>query len=146
MFDNIGGKLKSVARIITVSGIIVSIVAGILTLRYNGLGIVIALLGSLVSWASSIALYGFGQLVENSDRMVAMQKQLLQTSGVSASEPFAASKRASTPPKPVDNVLSQSISHENPPQKQRRCVYCGEILRSDVCEMCGQKDNSYKSR
>ena len=146
MFNNIGEKLKSVARIITVFGIIVSIIAGILTLKNNGIGIVIALLGSLVSWMSSLALYGFGQLIENSDRMVAMQKQLLQMSGVSASDPFAANKRASTPPKPVDNVLSRSISHENPTQERRRCIYCGEILKSDVCEMCGQKDNSYKRK
>ena len=62
MFDNIGAKIKKLAEIITIGGIIVSV--GIGTMNENFRGIVIALLGSLVSWISSFLLYGFGELIE----------------------------------------------------------------------------------
>ena len=67
MFDNIGAKIKKLAEIITIGGIIVSVVTGMMigsTISGSGRGIVIALLGSLGSWISSFLLYGFGELIE----------------------------------------------------------------------------------
>ena len=62
MFDNIGAKIKKLAEIITIGGIIVSVLIG--TMSGDFRGIVIALLGSLGSWISSFVLYGFGELIE----------------------------------------------------------------------------------
>lgn len=69
MFDNIGGKIKGLATAVTVIGIISSIICGIFLLAEEEalLGIVVGAAGSFVSWISSFVLYGFGQLVENSD-------------------------------------------------------------------------------
>ena len=78
MFDNIGGKIKTVAATIAWLGIIGSIIIGIIiiaeandsyypsateTLR----GWLVIIVGSLSSWVSSFTLYGFGQLIENTD-------------------------------------------------------------------------------
>ena len=72
MFRNIGEKIKGLAMVITVAGILASICAGIVLLTMNQirLAIIVACVGSLISWISSFLLYGFGQLVDNSDRIV----------------------------------------------------------------------------
>ena len=72
MFDNIGGKIKFLAIIICILGIIASIAYGcsIIILRGTSsllLGLVIIIGGSILSWISVFMTYGFGQLIENSD-------------------------------------------------------------------------------
>lgn len=71
MFDNIGNKIKGVAKAFCWIGIIGSIITGIILLAINsyynptaGLGIGIALGGSLMFWISSLFLFGFGELLE----------------------------------------------------------------------------------
>ena len=77
MFDNIGSKIKKLAKVLCWIGISVTALAGLLfallnfeALFYDGnilipLGLIF--LGPLLSWIGSFVLYGFGQLVENSD-------------------------------------------------------------------------------
>lgn len=77
MFDNIGGKIKTVATTIAWLGIIGSIIIGIVMIAkaedsyYPEIGIwsgwLVIIVGSLSSWVSSFTLYGFGQLIENTD-------------------------------------------------------------------------------
>lgn len=76
MFDNIGEKCKTVAKIFCYTGITVSILSGLILIiiaiisENNGIfalyGILSAVLGSLVSWLSCLALYGIGEAAENS--------------------------------------------------------------------------------
>lgn len=79
MFGNIGRKIKTLAQVVTWMGIIGSIVVGISMLSINDdfifLGLLIMILGSFLSWVSSFVLYGFGQLVENSDKLVQLSKK-----------------------------------------------------------------------
>ena len=74
MFDNIGGKIKSLAQVVFWIGIICSVISGFVMIGTNEdlifLGLVIIIIGSLVSWVSSFTLYGFGQLIENTDQLV----------------------------------------------------------------------------
>lgn len=75
LFDNIGGKIKALASIIAWIGIICSIIIGFILCFYMTsnsfiLGIVVAAVGSLCSWVGSFLLYGFGQLIENTDIIV----------------------------------------------------------------------------
>ena len=68
MFENIGSKLKSVATVTTFIGILCSCIIGlVLLIMGNGVGLVIAIVGSLLSWIGSLTMYGLGQLVENTD-------------------------------------------------------------------------------
>ena len=72
MFDNIGRKIKGLASAVTWIGIILSIISGISMLSSSGgllaiPAILVMALGSLFSWLASLTLYGFGQLIENSD-------------------------------------------------------------------------------
>lgn len=71
MFSNIGGKIKNLAMVLCGIGISGSVLLGILLISNRAAvpGIIFMIVGSLFSWVGSFVLYGFGQLVENSDRM-----------------------------------------------------------------------------
>ena len=73
MFDNIGGKIKIVAQFITWLGIVASII-GFFILSMNDdsvmLAFIVLIAGCIGSWLSSLTLYGFGQLIENTDNLV----------------------------------------------------------------------------
>lgn len=76
MFTNIGGKIKAVASIVCWIGIVLSVLTGIVMMvaaqgNIAGIlsGIVGAGVGALASWVGSFVLYGFGQIVENTDKM-----------------------------------------------------------------------------
>lgn len=75
MFSNIGGKIKGLATAISVIGIGVSVICGIVMIIAGGAagngaamigrGFAILIVGSLVSWIGSFFAYGFGELIEN---------------------------------------------------------------------------------
>ena len=92
MFNNIGGKIKGLAKFMCWLGIILSVIAGVvmiiaaassrsytfdsygekITLSTGGsivAGILIIVFGSLASWIGSFFMYGFGELVENSKKV-----------------------------------------------------------------------------
>lgn len=73
MFDNIGGKIKGVAATVTWIGIVLSCVIGFVQMSIHEKlvlsGLLTAALGSLFSWLGSLTLYGFGQLIENTDEI-----------------------------------------------------------------------------
>ena len=73
MFDNIGEKIKMLAKAIFCVGVTASVVGGFVSLLIVGAGelgailfVAIPAVGSLLSWASSLVIYGFGELVSNS--------------------------------------------------------------------------------
>lgn len=74
MFTDVGDKLKKVAKIlfwvfavVGVGGGVAAIIAGDLEPEFFLLGLVIAAVGIFASWIGALAIYGFGELVENSD-------------------------------------------------------------------------------
>lgn len=69
MFDNIGKKLKMLAQIICWVGIFASAITGIVFMARVSfwIGLLILVAGAVASWISSLGIYGFGELVENSD-------------------------------------------------------------------------------
>ena len=66
MYDNIGKKIKLLARIITIIAVIASIIAGIILMALEQYwGIIFIILFPFVLWVSSFILYGFGELIDN---------------------------------------------------------------------------------
>ena len=85
MFNNIGGKIKGMAKTGFDIGVLISCVIGIV-LIFGGIsldvgplilfiGILVAALGCLFSWIGTVCLYGFGQLIENSDTIAEQLRQ-----------------------------------------------------------------------
>ena len=94
MFKNIGEKIKKLAVVICWIGIVISLILGVLiavsptvirnSLNFNGTvitnsnsvavnivaGILVFLIGSVASWISTFVLYGFGELVSNSKKIL----------------------------------------------------------------------------
>lgn len=69
MFDNIGTKIKSLAKIVCWVGIIITVIAGIVMLASGNdisspIGLVLIVAGPIGSWISSFFVYGFGELIE----------------------------------------------------------------------------------
>ncbi len=71
MFNNVGSKLQTMAKVFTWIGIACSAISGVAMMFGGGLmilsGLLTIALGSLCSWLSSLAMYGFGEMVENSN-------------------------------------------------------------------------------
>ena len=74
MFENIGSKIKSIAKVWCIIGIIASFVSSVVMCTLGNelilVGLATFLVGALLSWVSSAFLYGFGQLIDNSDKLV----------------------------------------------------------------------------
>lgn len=81
MFNNIGRKIKTFAKVMCWIGIIVSVAAGLVMIATSfssyapaaGIvsGILTAVMGSLFSWVGSFMMVGFGELVENTAEIAA---------------------------------------------------------------------------
>lgn len=67
MFENIGGKIKTWAKICTIIGFVLSVIITMICwaneLKF-GLGVIILIVGCFISWISNLTLYGFGELIE----------------------------------------------------------------------------------
>lgn len=79
MFNNIGGKLKTLAVVLSCIGIVGSFLTGLYVMSLDEslifTGFVIMIAGGLTSWISSFMTYGIGQLIENSDILVQLHKK-----------------------------------------------------------------------
>lgn len=81
MFKNIGSKIKMLAKVTCWVGVIGSVLGGFVTFinAMDGedslIPIALAMLiaGPILSWVGSFITYGFGQLIENTDKLVAMK-------------------------------------------------------------------------
>ena len=74
MFNNVGSKIKVMAKVFAWIGIAICVIYGFVMLVSMEdmalIGLLIMTVGSFVAWISSLVLYGFGELVENSSIMV----------------------------------------------------------------------------
>ena len=143
MFNNVGRKLKAIAGIFAWVGIIASIVLGIVIIDALSflVGLLVIAIGSLASWISSLGLYAFGELVDNST-IVANQ---YRESGYEEKAPgfketffpnFGANNTA-----PKSTVYGSSNQSSTAPTKY--CPHCGEAVRTSICGMCGQRNNLF---
>lgn len=68
MFNNIGGKIKTLASLLAWLGIIASFILGFVLLSIDDsmipIGVIVIVVGSLISWIGSFLFYGFGELIE----------------------------------------------------------------------------------
>lgn len=80
MFSNIGGKIKVAAIVLCWIGILVSIIAGIKLLdeAYHDdefvIGWMVLIGAPIISWISSLFVYGFGELIEKTCDIVELMK------------------------------------------------------------------------
>lgn len=76
MFEQIGSKIKGLATFLTVAGIFAGVILWISLMAIDEdlalIGILAGVAIAVLSWISSFVLFGFGELVENSN-IIAIQ-------------------------------------------------------------------------
>ena len=165
MFSNIGGKLKKLAVILAVLGIIGSVISGIVTMAgssnmrmYGSYGIgysagrivaglLIIAIGFLISWVGTMGLYGLGELIERTvqteehTRVLADEVRALRKQGIACNLPMSDSKPAATPSVST-TVSTPSVSSTQTSDSSTdmwRCGKCGVMNTSTAisCKNCG---------
>lgn len=90
MFNNIGEKIKKLAIVATVLGMIASLIAAIIIWAGNmGVlyGIFVLVVGVVFSWISSFVLYGFGEVIIKLNEIEKDIQKLKATNGEQTDKP-----------------------------------------------------------
>lgn len=76
MFNDIGFKIKLLAKAVCMIGIVAWILYGVYLIKNGQVldAVIIVILGCVLSWVSCFCLYGFGHLIENTDFIVKRMK------------------------------------------------------------------------
>ena len=137
MFDNIGGKIKTLAVVLCIIGIIASVIGafviwGMHDSRYNPtivLGFIVLVAGCLGSWLGSFFTYGFGQLIESNEEEVALLRKI-----------ESQLKAEQSQPSPVQSGSTGRKVNMTP--KGWKCPDCGYDYNGEdktYCDICGAK-------
>ena len=149
MFDNIGGKIKTLASIIAWLGIIVSVIIGIILMisaeEFGFAGLIIVIVGSISSWIRSFLLYGFGELVENSAIIAQKSNMVSSESKVSNTAGYEGIINQTTQNKTVSrhkwNGKCQICDKDNVMISAAVIVDNLETRHRNVCDSCFEKYN-----
>ena len=160
MFDNIGGKIKTLAEVVCTLGIVASVLAAFVVWGqgdYYGtdstilLGVLIIGLGSLGSWLGGFFTYGFGQLIDSVEEIrknhEAMQKRLesfennLQRKEKVYKHPNALPVEEEKKEYTEPLICADEMDGDESLPDTIVCPVCGKIQEAgnDVCQNCGAK-------
>ncbi len=124
MFNNIGKKIKTLAKVVCWIGIIGGIISGLsliavgaagsgITVSSNGstsfvggmaliiAGVILLVLLPLLAWVSSFMLYGFGDMVDNVSELKQSNEEVLnRVSNIAQNVYYSAQNKQQQPPQP----------------------------------------------
>ena len=124
MFNNIGKKIKTLAKVVCWIGIIGGIISGLsliavgaagsgITVSSNGstsfvggmaliiAGVILLVLLPLLAWVSSFMLYGFGDMVDNVSELKQSNEEMLnRVSNIAQNVYYSAQNKQQQPPQP----------------------------------------------
>lgn len=70
MYDNIGGKIKGLAKVTFIAEAIAAVISGFAIMGFDDdtilIGLLVLIIGPIIAWVSSWLLYGFGELIDKS--------------------------------------------------------------------------------
>lgn len=109
MYDNIGGKIKRLAKATFFVEAIAAVITGIALMASGeeraAIGFLVAMLGLIVALVSSWLLYGFGELI---DKTCAIERNTRGGQGKSEAQENAVSERISK----IERLRSQGLITE----------------------------------
>ena len=130
MFDNIGGKIKGLAVITTIIGMVCSIIYGFVLMCTSSelalVGLLVAGLGCLFSWISSFSMYALGELVSNSEIMVSNTYRMVEW------QKEMTNQTNNTVTKKITSTVHGGASHHT-----WICGKCGQEIDQKPCKYCG---------
>lgn len=148
MFDNIGGKIKGLAKFLAITGIVIGIIAGIVIMVAGGaigvlIGFVVMALVGLLSWVGSFALAGFGQLIESAQNIENKLYEGAPANGsMGTNTSFSFSPAAEE--EPYHPEEARAAEDREPQPGEWVCPRCGRINQSytGTCGCGMTKDDS----
>lgn len=123
MFDRIGSKIKTVAVVVTILGMIASVIGSIAIMVEDDFlkGLIVAVIGVAAAWLGSLTLYGFGELVENSGIIVEYLR--LQKKDSEIKKEF------------VNAAVTKTVTND-----EWKCSACGRVNKKYVTTCaCGRR-------
>lgn len=132
MFDNIGSKLKGLAYTVSALGIIASILGAIVLWGANsshnstiGTGLLVLIVGCVVSWVGGFFTYGFGELIEQQATIISLLEKPNKAAGKPLETEFPSAP--ATPTSTIDMPTAW------------KCPECGASNAFGVlhCKRCG---------
>ena len=151
MFDQVGRKLKILAKVVCYGGMAIAVAVGIVlmlgaTLSYGGLGATSGVLnslltmaeGCLIAWAAGLVIYAFGQLVEDVAASRACLESLRPREPAPPEEAPAAEESAEASGGYVPSNSRAKLDNANP--EGWACRRCGARNSHDnrFCKECGE--------
>ena len=139
-YDNIGEKIKGLAKAFFFIGAIAAVFAGIFLMSDSEdtvlWGLLMIIAGPIISWVSSWLLYGFGQLIENSDMQVTLLRKMERQ--------LSTLREESAPDaKPAAATVTQAAFVPKAPRENRwKCNECGydyNVEGKTSCDICGSR-------
>lgn len=145
LYENIGGKIKGLAKFIFVIEAIGAIIAGTLFMFNNPnltfVGFLILALGTIAAWVSSWVLYAFGELVEktcdneSNNYYIAKQINEINENVKLLANPMVREAEKTSKHKVEEKI--EEIADINL-KKAVQCE-CGELHYAMYCPVCGKK-------
>ena len=172
MFDDIGKKIKGLATVIYVLGVIASVLGGgsiaFATREYSRFGysftaggvitgLITMALGAVLSWAGSLSLYGFGELIDNMNTMKynvntmtelvkKIEKRNVTRAGKDNSDLYDTSdKNIAATDADINAIMgmdeSQKVVYVNRQARKIQCPFCGTVQSTNrsLCFLCSAK-------
>ena len=152
MFSNIGNKIRVLAKVICIIGMVIAGITGLIIMiigftmlgnRYTtgaGVGLIIggllyAALGAFLSWIGSFAIYGYGQLILSVQNI---EKQFCATTTDNTFTPVQPDVNVFTNAAPVQQTPVQQVPYQQV-NAAAECPNCHYINSTDskFCVKCG---------
>ena len=136
-YDNIGKKIKTLARCLFIIGMVLGIIAGAILIiggcvtgdfGFAFLGLLLILFYPFLTWISSWTLYGSGEMI---DKICEIERNTRTNEKKENIVDFA-------PTPPQKEELTEEISTTIP--KIFQCPICGELVEEGIasCPKCNQ--------
>ena len=149
MYDNIGGKIKVLAKAFSIVVAIISIITGIVVLINDmplGISLFLILAVPIIAWISSFVLYGFGELIE--DIGVIRREKV----GSTSSNKTYTKNKSYTEPKSIQEQEKTFNKNNSTTPEINKCEHCGKESHNvhrrrmtgtggwaNLCDECAEK-------
>lgn len=129
MFNNIGERLKTLAKVFAVLGIIGSVISGIVLMSLSeyliGAGLTTMISGSLVSWISSWGMYAMG---DTNAKVTEMYNRSFQNAAQNNNNSYI-----------TGAYFGNASNASSKPTHLFRCDKCGTMISDYPCVNCGYR-------
>lgn len=136
MYDNIGDKIKTVAVVSCVLGIIASVIWGVVTMFASFLvGLLVIVVGCLCSWLGTLTFFGFGELIEETQCNRAVNEKLLAV--LESKQAETAVQKTKQETATVQCTGAKPVAAWN---TGWQCKHCGSENKAGnvFCQNCGE--------